>query len=29
MTEEDLRQVLSKENLMHPEYRGKFYLDEA
>ena len=29
MTEEDLRQVLSKENLMHPEYRGKLYIDES
>lgn len=28
MTEDELNEVLSKENLMHPEYRGKIYLDE-
>lgn len=28
LTEEELDQVLSKENLMHPEYRGKLYVDE-
>ncbi|UIZ93156.1 aspartate ammonia-lyase [Corynebacterium sp. CNCTC7651] len=28
MTEDELKKVLSKENLMHPEYRGKIYLDE-
>ena len=27
LDEETLNQVLSKENLMHPEYRGKLYLD--
>ena len=28
LTEEELDTVLSKENLMHPEYRGKLYVDE-
>ena len=28
MTEDELNTVLSKENLMHPEYRGKLYIDE-
>ena len=28
MTEDELKKVLSKENLMHPEYRGKLYIDE-
>lgn len=28
MDEEMLNQVLSKENLMHPVYRGKLYLDD-
>ena len=28
MTEDELRKVLSKENLMHPEYRGALYVDE-
>ncbi|WP_018017057.1 aspartate ammonia-lyase [Corynebacterium capitovis] len=28
MTEADLDRVFSKENLMHPEYRGKLYLDD-
>lgn len=28
LTEEELDSVLSKENLMHPEYRGKLYVDE-
>jgi len=26
--EEDLKKLLSKENLMHPEYRGKLYVDD-
>ena len=26
--EEDLKRLLSKENLMHPEFRGKLYVDE-
>ena len=26
--EDELKQLLSKENLMHPEYRGKLYVDE-
>ena len=26
--EEDLQKLLSKENLMHPEYRGKLYVDD-
>ncbi|MHA2788980.1 aspartate ammonia-lyase [Corynebacterium sp. S7] len=28
LDEETLNNVLSKENLMHPQYRGKIYLDE-
>lgn len=28
LSEEELDAVLSKENLMHPEYRGKLYVDE-
>ncbi|WP_288831669.1 aspartate ammonia-lyase [uncultured Corynebacterium sp.] len=28
MTEAELDRAFSKENLMHPEYRGKLYLDE-
>lgn len=28
MTEEELRKALSKENLMHPEYRGKLYVED-
>ncbi|MDY5784554.1 MULTISPECIES: aspartate ammonia-lyase [unclassified Corynebacterium] len=28
MSEEDLNHAFSKENLMHPEFRGKLYLDE-
>ena len=27
LDEETLNEVLSKQNLMHPEYRGKLYLD--
>ncbi|MHC2849023.1 aspartate ammonia-lyase [Corynebacterium mucifaciens] len=26
--EDDLQRLLSKENLMHPEYRGKLYVDD-
>ena len=26
--EDELKRLLSKENLMHPEYRGKLYIDE-
>ena len=26
--EEDLQKLLSKENLMHPEYRGTLYVDD-
>ena len=29
MGEEDLKRLLSKENLMHPEYRGKLYVDDV
>ena len=28
LTEEELNRALSKENLMHPEFRGKLYLDD-
>ncbi|WP_342319742.1 aspartate ammonia-lyase [Corynebacterium mayonis] len=28
MSEEDLDRAFSKENLMHPEFRGKLYIDE-
>ncbi|GAA1169129.1 aspartate ammonia-lyase [Corynebacterium glaucum] len=28
MTQDELDKALSKENLMHPEYRGKLYIDE-
>ncbi len=28
LTEEDLDRALSKENLMHPEFQGKLYLDD-
>ncbi|WP_066525566.1 aspartate ammonia-lyase [Corynebacterium bouchesdurhonense] len=28
LTEDELNRVLSKENLMHPEYRGQLYVDE-
>lgn len=27
--EDDLKKLLSKENLMHPEYRGKLYVDDS
>ena len=28
LTEDELKRVLSKENLMHPEFRGRLYVDE-
>ena len=29
LSEEELDRALSKQNLMHPEFRDKLYLDDA